>query len=122
MSRQDYEGAKRASPDRGKAKELRQSRRQQAKPLEINEFDWESLVSLIMTAAGAGGAVRIGLTRDGGAWAIGMYMEDDYATEYIRPGEDCQAALDEIARVWLPMGAAERYFELVTVVRQRKAQ
>lgn len=51
------------------------------------------------------GALRIGLTRDGGALALGMYLGDDYVTEYVRPSEDFYTALQEIAAAWITDGA-----------------
>lgn len=83
-------------------------------------MDWAALAILTEEMAQVGGAVRIGLTRDLGAWALGMYMEGDYAVEYIRPGEETATAIDEIARVWLPMAECERYFERVTTARKKQ--
>lgn len=66
----------------------------------------ELLLQLCLGAAMSGGAVRIGLTRDMGAVAIGMYKGDDYATEYVRPGEDLAAEVRAIASAWdVPLAA-----------------
>lgn len=62
------------------------------------------LAALTHAFATSGGAVRIGLTRDGGALAIGCYAGDDYGTEYVRPSEDIGRAVAEIAEAWLPDG------------------
>ena len=40
-----------------------------------------------------GGAVRYGYTRDGGAYAIGIYMGGEHETLYVRPGEDIDSYL-----------------------------
>jgi len=62
------------------------------------------LLSLLIGAAIEGYALRVGLTRDGGALAIGVYMGDEYGTEYIRPDEDLAVALREIGLAWgLPL-------------------
>lgn len=69
------------------------------------EAMWQLMV-LSLAFMEAEGALRIGLTRDGGALALGCYLGDDYATEYVRPSEDLAAALNEIAEAWLPDGTA----------------
>ena len=72
-----------------------------------------ALAQLAIGAALVGGALRIGLTRDGGALAIGVYMGDDYGTEYVRPDEDLPRAVREIAQGWnIPMA----YFDDVADV------
>jgi hypothetical protein len=43
-----------------------------------------------------GGALRFGYTRDGGAYALGIYGLGDPYTEYIRPSEDIEAFLQEV--------------------------
>lgn len=71
---------------------------------EVYAFnDYDSTVWLLGLAIGAalsGGAARIGLSRDGGALAVGMYMGDDVSTEYIRPSEDLGEAVREISQAW----------------------
>lgn len=62
------------------------------------------VAALAMAFAHEGGACRVGFTRDRGALAIGCYLGDDYATEYVRPAEMLSAAIDEIAEAWLPNG------------------
>lgn len=58
------------------------------------------LQALAVGAALSGCAVRIGLTRDGGALALGVYMNETYGTEYIRPDEDLGMAVREISHEW----------------------
>jgi hypothetical protein len=65
--------------------------------------DYDGTIALLQLALGAtlvGGAVRIGFTRDGGALALGMYMGEDYATEYIRPSEDLSMIVRELSVAW----------------------
>lgn len=64
-------------------------------------------MSLATVLANAGGALRIGKTRDGGALALGVYYGEDYGTEYVRPNEDIGEAVDEILTAWIPDRAAE---------------
>lgn len=55
--------------------------------------DWESvdgvlLAKLVATLALDNGAVRFGYTRDGGAYAIGIYGDGEPYTVYVSPKED----------------------------------
>lgn len=60
------------------------------------------LVALTLFLVSKGGALRWGLTRDGGALALGVYYGDDSATEYVRPSEPLNEACSEIVSAWLP--------------------
>lgn len=71
---------------------------------------WDMVVSMALD----GGAIRIGLTRDGGALALGFYQGDDYGTEYIRPSENLEETLRELMIAWeIPLavwdGEADQY-------------
>ena len=66
-----------------------------------NVADWGSvdaqiLVKTIETASRKGGAIRFGYTRDGGAYAIGVYAGPNYFTDYVRPGEDVDQYLKDL--------------------------
>lgn len=87
---------------RDKARGERSKRAAAGGPIDVRAGDWIAIAALITAFGDAGGAVRVGLTRDGGAWALGCYLGDDYATEYIRPSEDFRGAAIEIAEAWLP--------------------
>lgn len=61
--------------------------------------DWATcdaplLLEAIAAVAYRGGALRFGYSRDGGAYAIGVYLSDDRFTVYVRPSED----IDEYLR------------------------
>ncbi|MCK4960119.1 MAG: hypothetical protein KAT00_11980 [Planctomycetes bacterium] len=60
----------------------------------------DHLLALILGHALQGGAIRVGLTRDEGALAIGVYQGDNYGTEYVRPTEDLAQIVREIALDW----------------------
>jgi hypothetical protein len=65
----------------------------------VGSADWGSvdakkLVHLIETASRKGGALRLGYTRDGGAYAIGVYAGPNYFTDYVRPEEDIDEYLE----------------------------
>jgi len=59
--------------------------------------DPEMLQYTITAVAQKGGALRLGYTRDGGAYAIGIYGDGDPYTEYISPTEDVNEQLRSIA-------------------------
>lgn len=55
--------------------------------------DWETcdgtlLAVMVARVAVTGGAVRLGYTRDGGAYAVGFYGFGEPYTVYISPSED----------------------------------
>lgn len=75
-----------------------------AMTVTLDGVSWVRLAALTQATMHTGGAVRLGLTRDGGALSVGMYVGEDYGTEYIRPSEDLGEALWEIAEAWLPQG------------------
>lgn len=104
---------------RAKAKEGRSRRAANGGQVDWREFGWTATAALTMALSDAGGAIRIGRTRDGGAWAIGIYLGDDYATEYIRPAEDFGEAIREIAEAWCPDGG-EQYNNYLTSMTPKK--
>jgi len=55
--------------------------------------DWEGVDGALVCKLAAklafhGGAIRLGYTRDGGAYAIGIYGYDEPYTVYLPPSED----------------------------------
>jgi len=71
-------------------------RRQEKLPNEIADWqsaDADTLLQAIAVVAYQGGALRFGYTRDGGAYAIGIYLGGEHYTEYVRPREDINAYL-----------------------------
>lgn len=66
-------------------------RRQQRASGEIADWataDAALVLETIANVSSAGGAIRFGYTRDGGAYAIGIYGSGEPFTEYVRPSED----------------------------------
>lgn len=58
-----------------------------------NSADWTSadgklVIELISSVTALGGAVRFGYTRDGGAYSLGIYLDDDSETFYFPPSVD----------------------------------
>jgi hypothetical protein len=62
---------------------------------EWMRFDPVDLVKFISTLAACGGAVRFGYTKDGGAFAMGLYYDGESETQYCKPNEDIAAFLAE---------------------------
>lgn len=86
---------------RDRSKQARSRRADASGAFDVLAVDPVAILALVYAFAIEGGATRWGCTRDGGVLAVGCYMADDYATEYVRPKEDFLAACTEIAAVWL---------------------
>jgi hypothetical protein len=77
-----------------KAKKAEDQRRRRShnktsgKSADWTECDGDVLRKAIAAIAKMGGAVRLGYTRDGGAYAVGIYGDGDPFTEYIPPSDD----------------------------------
>jgi hypothetical protein len=86
--------------DRKKAAENKRQRRNRD-TTTAGGADWEGvsgelLTKAIAAVAGMGGALRLGYTRDGGAYAIGVYGDGDPFTEYVKPDDDMDTYLREL--------------------------
>lgn len=73
--------------------------------------DWssvadKSIIRIISALTNAGGAVRFGYSRDGGAYSLGIYLGDDSETLYFKPYEDVGAKLEELAERVTALGQA----------------
>lgn len=75
----------------------RRARRHHGDPADWATQDGQKLIELVARIAAAGGAIRFGYTRDGGAFAIGIYGDGEPYTEYLRPSEDIEALLRDVA-------------------------
>lgn len=76
----------------------------------LDGADWKYIpadvvLSSIATAASRGGALRFGYTRDGGAYAVGVYGLGEYYTAYLRPGDDVPAFLRELEQAFADLPA-----------------
>jgi len=65
--------------------------------------DWananpENVLRLVCAVAVEGGAVRLGYTRDGGAYSIGLYLGSDSKTYYCNDAEGINEYLEELRR------------------------
>lgn len=73
-------------------------RRRQTFSSSTSPADWATVDGLLLAKAVAalariGGALRLGYTRDGGAYAIGFYGDGEPFTEYVSPNDDIELFL-----------------------------
>lgn len=68
-------------------------RRSQGGTADWAGADPDALRSAICAAAIVGGALRFGYSRDGGAYAIGIYGDGEPYTEFVKPIEDIDITL-----------------------------
>jgi len=67
--------------------------------------DMAQVVETIGAVTKNGGALRFGLTVDGGAYAVGVYGDGpEPYTEYVRPNEDIEAFLADLATAFTDRG------------------
>lgn len=66
-------------------------------PISMDDINADTLLYALHNIVSAGGALRIGATRDKGAWAFGIYGDGAKPyTEYVRPAEDINAYLKRL--------------------------
>lgn len=63
--------------------------------------DWqqansETIRTAIIAASAVGGALRFGYSRDGGAYALGIYGDGEPYTEFVTPSEDIDEFLQKV--------------------------
>ena len=58
------------------------------------------LCKAVATVAMAGGALRLGYTSDGGAYAIGVYGDGDPYTDYVKPSDDANEYFKALIDAW----------------------
>lgn len=86
--------AKQSTLERRDARKARREKRNSGEVADFASADPLLLSRAICTLARVGGALRFGYTRDGGAYAIGVYYDGEHDTEYLRPDE----SLDDYLR------------------------
>lgn len=60
----------------------------------------ESIRAAIIAAANVGGAIRFGYSRDGGAYAIGIYGDGEPYTEFFKPDDDLDIIMQSIQELF----------------------
>lgn len=61
------------------------------------DVNGESLLKLLDIVAAKGGALRLGTSRDGGAFSVGVYGDGEPYTEYVGKGEDINEYFEGLA-------------------------
>lgn len=72
------------------------SRKGSGGPADWAEVNAQELLETIGIVAARGGALRFGYTRDGGAYAIGVYGDGQPYTIYVKPSERVEDYLEDI--------------------------
>jgi len=67
------------------------------------DADGSTLIKAIDAAAASGGALRFGYSRDGGAYAIGVYGDGDPYTDFVGGGEDINEVLEEYTDLFVSL-------------------
>ncbi len=73
------------------------SRRRAVAKADWTEADGSAIANLVEVVTKYEGAVRFGLSRDGGAYAVGLYDGGDSWTEYLGGNEDVSEWIQELA-------------------------
>lgn len=72
--------------------------RPRTEPADWASVEHAAIVAAISALGSIGGAIRFGYSRDGGAYAVGVYgLETQPYTDYLRPGDDVPAYLYGLA-------------------------
>jgi hypothetical protein len=77
--------------------------------ISVDDINSDTLLYCLHHVLAAGGAIRIGATRDKGAWAIGVYGDGTTPyTEYVRPAEDFNSYLRGLGEFFAKLEAPEK--------------
>jgi len=92
-------------PRKQKRKVIRDRHSAPQETVSADNIDYRYLQRVINVCIVTGSAIRIGVTRDKTVWAIGVYVDwAEPLTEYVKPGEDINDYLGELAQ-WIEEGA-----------------
>ena len=88
--------------DRAETRKFKLELNRAKREADTGKADWalanpEKILDVIQIISSKGGAIRFGYTRDGGAYAIGLYMGGQGDTVYVRPSEDIDRYLSDLA-------------------------
>jgi len=86
------------SPGNSDGVKANRAYRPRTEPADWAGVEHEAICAAIAALGSIGGALRFGYSRDGGAYAIGVYgLEKQPYTDYLRPGDDVSAYLYGLA-------------------------
>lgn len=71
----------------------------------VDPADWAGCDGIILkraicAAAAVGGALRFGYSRDGGAYAIGVYGDGEPYTDFVKPAENIEDYLRTLVDIF----------------------
>jgi len=90
-------GAKDANLRNSREPKQRKSFTRQREQFDVRSIWTDAFREAVDIALSEGGAIRLGLTRDGGALAVGIYgIGNEPSTEYLRPSDDADAFWAEL--------------------------
>lgn len=91
---------------RGKRRDdKRQRLSKQREEVVVGSIEPQALLYALDAVLREGGCLRIGRTRDGGAWAIGVYGDGAQPyTEYVQASEDINRYFNDLAGFFEQMG------------------
>lgn len=75
-------------------------RKQSGHVADWKSVDADRIRDAICAASNTGGALRFGYSRDGGAYAIGIYGDGDPYTEFCKPSEDIESFLADVCSLY----------------------
>jgi len=84
----------------GKRGKGRKRDRKTGNPADWGRINPEYIYWAVCSVTRAGGAIRLGKSRDGNVYNIGVYDQDEYWNEWAESDESCAAKLDEISRLF----------------------
>lgn len=94
--RKSNSGGRNIAPNAGRLDKLKKARGQ----FDLSGVDTKRLLNAVGLAISGGGAIRIGLTRDGGALAVGVYIDGASETVYLNADDDQSEFWDTIDSVF----------------------
>lgn len=82
--------------DRQPKRRLKKQSAASSQRIDPNEIDGDALKDLVIVALAVDAAIRIGATRDGGAWCIAVYLDGEVSRAYAGATEDVNECLRDI--------------------------
>lgn len=89
--------AEKTDDNNGAKRTFRERRHASSEPADWSSVDGRAIAWAVHTISQNGGALRLGLTSDGGAYAIGVYGDGEPYTEYLKPSDNVEEYLAQLA-------------------------
>lgn len=104
----------------GSGSRLTNWRRRDASGAQFTQCTAGLLQAAVHYMAEAGGAIRFGKTRDGGAIAIGLYDGDEKRTEYLAPEDDLDVFLMDLLTVYAPREIVQEWIDWLETAKSAR--